>query len=83
MSTIEAILTRAMSDHEFADLLFTDAEKALTEYNLPVAEIAKFKGITRADFEALTSHAPEERKSLAKGFDSQGRLLIGTEGGLW
>ena len=83
MSTIETILTRAMSDPEFADLLFTDAEKALAQYSLPAEELSKFKGITRADFEALTSHAPEERKSLAKSFDSQGRLLIGTEGGIW
>ena len=81
--TLETILSRMMNEPEFANAVFTDAEKALTEYNLSAEEIAKFKGITRADFEALTSYAPEERKSLAKGFDSQGRLLIGTEGGIW
>ena len=83
MSTLETILSHMMNEPAFASAVFTDTENALAEYKLSAEEIAKFKGITRADFEALTSHAPEERKSLAKSFDSQGRLLIGTEGGIW
>ena len=61
MSTIETILTRAMSDTEFADQLFTDTEKALAEYNLSAEEIAKFKEFTRAQFDEMT---PDERKSM-------------------
>ena len=61
MSTLETILSRAMSDTEFADQLFTDAEKALAEYNLSAEEIAKFKEFTRAQFDEMT---PDERKSM-------------------
>jgi len=83
VSTIETILTRMMKDPAFADAVFADVEKALVEFNLPAEEIEKLKGISRADFEALSSQAPEERNSLAMGIDPQGRLLVGTEGGIW
>ena len=84
MFTIETILTRAMSNPKFADLLFTNAENALAEYKLSAEEIAKFKGITRADFEALTSHAPEERKSLATKMGApSGRLYVATDAGVF
>lgn len=62
MSTIESILSRAMSDPAFADALLADAEKALAEYNLTPEEMAKFKEMSRADFEALPA---EERQSMA------------------
>jgi hypothetical protein len=83
MSTLETILSRMMSEPAFAEAVFADSEKALVDYKLSAGEIIKFKGTSRTDFETLTSQAPEERKSLAKGFDSQGRLLIGTESGIW
>ena len=62
MSTIEVILSRAMSDSAFADALFADPEKALAEYGLSPEVIAKFKGMSRADFEVLD---PEERRSMS------------------
>jgi hypothetical protein len=64
MSTIETILARAMSDDVFAEQLFTDAEKALAEYNLSADEVVKFKDLSRAQFDAMT---PEERKSMSVG----------------
>ena len=64
MSTIETILTRMMSDAEFADQLFTDAEKALAQYSLSAEEFSKLNNISRADFEKFASTAPEERKSF-------------------
>jgi len=69
MSTLETILARAMSEPEFAEALFTNAEAALAEYNLPANEIAKFKGMSRAQFEALTT---EERKSFGVIVDQRG-----------
>jgi len=63
MSVLETILTRAMNDPEFADLLFTDSEKALTEYNLAANVLAKFKSMSRTEFETIST---EERLSLAK-----------------
>ena len=83
MSTIETILSRMMREPVFAEALLANPEQALAEYNLPADEIAQFKGLSRADFEALASQTPEERKSLATSFDSSGRLLVGTDYGLW
>ncbi len=62
MSTIETILSRAMSDPAFADALLADPEKALAEYNLSPEQLAKFKEMSRADFEALPA---EDRQSMA------------------
>jgi len=61
MSTIEIILTRAMNEPTFADALFSNPEEALAEYNLSVDEIAKFKGLTRTQFEAMST---EDRQSM-------------------
>ena len=64
MSTIETILSRAMSDDTFAEQLFTDAETALAKYNLSADEVSKFKRLSRAQFDAMI---PEERKSMSVG----------------
>jgi len=66
MSTaIETILSRAMSEPDFADKLFSDPESALAGYELSSAELAQFKKMSRADFAALS---PEDRKSMALNF---------------
>ena len=62
MSTIETILSRAMSDDTFAEQLFTDAETALAEYDLSAEDVAKFKGLSRVQFDAMT---PDQRKSMS------------------
>ena len=61
MSTTETILTRMMKNSDFADAVFEDANKALAEYALSAEELAKFKALTKTQFDALT---PEERKSF-------------------
>jgi hypothetical protein len=66
MSTIETILSRAMSDSTFAEQLFADVEKALTGYSLTTEEIAKLKGMSRGELNAMTALAPEERKSMVR-----------------
>ena len=83
MFTIETILSRMMTDHAFADAVFANVEKALGAYNLAADELKQFKGMSRAEFETFVSMPPEERKSLATSFDSSGRLLVGTDQGLW
>ena len=67
MSTITTILDRMMNEPAFADAVFANVEKALAEYDLSADDIAKFKEISRADFEVFASASPEERKSLASG----------------
>ena len=62
---IESVLSRAMSDSAFADLLFVDAENALAGFELTTDEIAGFKSMSRSDFDALSMLAPEERKSFS------------------
>ena len=61
MSTVEAILFRALSDIEFANLLFTRTEQALADYNLTPEETAQLKSMSRVDFEML---AAEEHNSV-------------------
>jgi len=61
MSTIETILSRMMNDAAFADSVFATAEKALAEYSLSADEFAKFKDLSKAQFEGMS---PEDRKSF-------------------
>ena len=62
MSTLETVLSRMMHEPDFAEAVFTDAEKALAEYNPTPEEYAVFKGLSRAEFAA---QAVEGRKSMA------------------
>jgi hypothetical protein len=66
MSTLETILSRAMSDPSFADAILADHKKALREYALSNDELAQFQGLSRADFDALAA-SPEERQSFCLG----------------
>lgn len=61
MSTIEDILTRMMSDNNFADAVFADADSALASYSLSTDELAKFKSLSKTDFLTMTT---EDRKSF-------------------
>ena len=69
MSTqgIESVLSRAMSDTTFADSLFANPAQALASFDLTAEEVAKFQGISRADFDAIVSASPEQRKSFGIG----------------
>jgi len=64
MSTIETVLTRMIDDSEFAESIFADAEKALSEYNLSAEEVAGLKTLPRAEFDTVAA-LPEERKAYA------------------
>ena len=55
MSLIETILYRAMSDIEFADLLFTQPDHALADYCLTAEELTQLKSMSRVDFEILAA----------------------------
>jgi len=65
MSAIETILTRMMNEPAFADAVFADARKALSEYGLPDTELSKFEELSRAQFDAIVLN-PDERKSMAQ-----------------
>ena len=62
MSTLEAILSRMMSEPAFAEAVFADDEKALAEYNATPEDYAVLKALTRAEFKA---QVVEGRKSMA------------------
>jgi len=74
MSTIENILTRMMSDANFADAVFADAARALAGYDLHLDEISKFKDLSRAQFDAMATN-PEDRISLGRGLDTSSPIL--------
>jgi len=78
MSTIQTILERMMNEPSFAKAVFTDAAKALSEYSLSTEELAKFQGLSPADFNVFASASPEERKSfgLAGGGIANNRNVL-------
>ena len=65
-TSVETILSRAMSDSAFADQLFAKPDQALAGFELTSEEAATFKGLSRAEFSSLIS-LPEERKSMCVG----------------
>jgi nucleoid DNA-binding protein len=65
MSSIEAILTHAMSDRAFAELLFTDVDKAVAGYDLTAEEIASLKAMPRQELDRFAQAPAEERKSFS------------------
>ena len=69
MSTLETILSRAMSDPEFAEQLFNNPGEALAGYDLTAEEHKQLKNMSRAEFEVL---ATEQRNSMA----SDGRSYV-------
>ena len=69
MSTIEAILFRTISDAAFANLLFTQPDKALADYHLTAEEAAQFKGLRRAESATMP---PNGRKSMESRFHDRG-----------
>jgi len=61
MSTIETILSRAMSDTEFANLLIVNPVEALVGYELTIEDVERLKNLSSAEFEAM---ATDERRSF-------------------
>jgi len=61
MTTIDIILSRAMSDAVFTEELFANPSKALAGYDLTAEETVQITSMSRAEFAAL---ATEERKSF-------------------
>ena len=75
-TSVETILTRAMSDNAFANRLFSNPEKAMAGFDLTAEEIANLKGITRAEFDKFAMSSPEERKSFGYGNHNQTILRV-------
>ena len=48
---IESVLSRAMSETEFANQLFSDAEQALAGFDLTADEVTQLKSMSRAEFD--------------------------------
>lgn len=62
--SVETVLSRAMSDNTFAELLLANPDQALAEYDLTPEELDVLKQISRADVDAFAKASPEERKSF-------------------
>ena len=63
-SSVQAILSRAISEAAFTELLLRDPERALSGYELSADEIVTLKSMSRADFDQWTSVLPEQRRSF-------------------
>ena len=66
LETIKTIISRAMVEPEFKDLLFSNLDQALQGYELTDQEIAALKGISREEFDAIGGDL-EERISRTVG----------------
>jgi hypothetical protein len=69
-TSVETILSRAMSNAKFADQLFTNPDQALAGFDLTGEEVEKFKGMSRADFDSILA-SPEERKSFTNAMNAK------------
>ena len=74
--TVEAILSKAMSDAKFADALFADPEKALAGYDLTAEEAASFKELSRADLGKMVHASLEERRSMGWNNHNETALTV-------
>ena len=66
---IESVLSRAMSDAQFANQLFSEPEKAIAGFDLTADEVAQLKSMPRAEFDKFAKSTPEERKSFGFSFN--------------
>ena len=66
MSTenVEQIIGKAVVDSEYRELLFTEPDKALEDYELTEEEKSALKGMEREEFDSVASDL-EERISRA------------------
>ena len=63
---VQQIIGRAVTDTEFRELLFSDAEKALEGYDLSDEEIAILMDLPQEQFDSMGSEL-EERISKVSG----------------
>ena len=81
-NSVESILSRAMSDAAFAELLFSGPDEALAGYDLTREEIANLKSMPRPAFERAFAGSPEERKSFGIQLNhNEGELSRAETGG--
>ena len=64
METVKQVIGRAVIEKEYRELLFSEPEKALAEYDLSEEEVASLVGMEREAFDA-TANELEERISRA------------------
>lgn len=64
IQAVESVLSRAMSDSAFAELLFSNPTQALSGYDLTPDEAASFTDLARDDLAKVTGASLEERRSF-------------------
>jgi len=62
---IEAVLSRAMSDASFEEVLFVNPEQVLCGFELTTEEAEIFKEISRDELDCFKRASLEERRSFA------------------
>jgi hypothetical protein len=69
--SVEAIITRAMEEQEYRELLLSDPEKALEGYQLSVEESALFENLETLAFDDMMGELGERvsRAGIILGFN--------------
>jgi len=67
--SVETIISRAMSEPSFADLLFSEPDQAIAGYDLTAEEVANLRALPRADFDVLAGAGPDERRSFGSALN--------------
>lgn len=74
---VQEIITKAVTDEEFRNLLLSDPEKALEGYELADEETIALKALEREEFEAAASELDERVSRAAYIKFSEFRLNFG------
>ena len=70
--TVQEIIVRAVTDEEYRELLFSDPNNAIENYDLTVEEATALRGLERDQFDVMLGEL-EERVSRA-GFGLRGTV---------
>ena len=78
LENVQTIISRALTEPEYRDLLFGEPDKALGEYELTDEEAAALKGLEREKFDAVASELEERISRAGPGVGAldPGRMLI-------
>ncbi|RMG96622.1 MAG: hypothetical protein D6706_10000 [Chloroflexi bacterium] len=70
MSVVKEIIQRAVSDETFRELLFSNPDKALSEYELTNEEKALLKGLNAENFDEFAGNLDDRstKGNLRPGF---------------
>ena len=82
LEDVKQVIGRAVLDAEFREMLFTDPDSALQEYELDEEELAGLKKLEREKFDTLADSLEERVSRAGIGFQQIGSRRVLSENSL-